>query len=125
MSVKSSFLLVLCAVAVLALPAAASGPAAPEPTDAQGCQGGPVGAIAFDAPNLMTPAVSLAGTLPDPSPAEYCWVESRWTYAGYCCTKSWGLAAVLRLQERLCCQYTGCRSWENTPTTSCSGYPCP
>lgn len=125
MSVKSTLLLALCAVAILAIPATASEPTTAEPVAAPGCQSQPAGVVDLDAPNVMTPAVSLPGTLPEPTPQEYCWIESRWTYAGYCCTKSWGLAAVLRLQERLCCQYTGCRSWENTNTTSCSGYPCP
>ena len=135
MTAKLSTFLTVCAAAALVatLPVAADTPgmadtAAP-PATLQGCQSAQAGAEApvlnEAAPLTPVPVATASEEIPGPSPAEYCWIESRWTYAGYCCTKSWGLAAVLRLQDRTCCEISGCRSWQNTNTTSCSGYPCP
>ena len=152
MQVKYRSLFVLCAALtlVLALPATAAQPtvtaapavapalaptadgapvvlAAAEPRSQEDCAGQVAFGLFDTAVAPMTPAtqpVAQAG-IPDPGTQEYCWTESRWVYAGYCCTKSWGQAAVLRLQTRTCCQFTGCGGWSNTSTTQCSGYPCP
>jgi hypothetical protein len=149
MQAKYRSLFVLCAAltVVLALPATAAQPsdttavlapapvpvgapvvpAASAPRSQQDCAA-QISVNLFDtvaAP--MTPVTQpvAQAEIPDPGTEEYCWTESRWVYAGYCCTKSWGQAAVLRLQTRTCCQYTGCGGWSNTGSTQCSGYPCP
>jgi len=145
MQVKDHSTFVLCAALalVLALPATAAQPSdnapALAPTEApvvltpsvlqlrEGCAGQISGNLFDPVAAPMTPAARpvLQTDLPDPGAEEYCWIESRWVYNNSCCTKSWGLAAVLRLQNRTCCQVSGCGSWGNTGTTQCSGYPCP
>jgi len=145
MRVKYRSLLVLCAALALvtALPVVAAQIAADIPTPApapalakaaptalqsqEGCTGQAFASLFDTVVAPMTPVTQpvAQAELPDPGTQEYCWTESRWVYAGYCCTKSWGQAAVLRLQTRTCCQYTGCGGWSNTSSTQCSGYPCP
>lgn len=54
---------------------------------------------------------------------ETCWEESRWVKE--CCPVAWGQAYGERLQTRLCCEHTGCRSWQNTSTKNCwNNFPC-
>ena len=55
-----------------------------------------------------------------PPPDETCWLEYRWKDNG--CSGCY-LKMRMEQQQRLCCQYTGCRAWQNTGAWTC-GYVC-
>jgi len=55
-----------------------------------------------------------------PSPDENCWIEYRWVSDG--CSGCY-LKMRMKEQDRLCCQYTGCRAWQDTGKWTCN-YAC-
>lgn len=65
----------------------------------------------------MVCALTWIALTPAPAAAEFCWTESRWVVVG-CCGFS---HTKLAQEERLCCQFTGCRSWGGTGATKCEG----
>jgi len=67
---------------------------------------------------LVTATVLVWLTLtPTPAAAENCYIQERWVVIG-CCGFS---HKKLKQQDRLCCEFTGCRSWQDTGATKCSG----
>jgi hypothetical protein len=66
---------------------------------------------------LVTVALTVLAFAPAPAVAENCWLQSRWVVIG-CCGFS---HTKLKQQERLCCEFTGCRSWQDTGATKCEG----
>lgn len=66
--------------------------------------------------SLGLSAASERGGTPD----QYCWIETRWVTNG--CGGCY-LKARLEQQERQCCQYTGCGSWQNNGNWTCN-YAC-
>jgi hypothetical protein len=116
----SSVLTVVCCVFALAFGAVAlaaeeeipAAVAAPQPADE---------VLPFEVIGEQTDAEPAPERLeldlfnPDPTPAGYCWSESRWVTSG-CCGFS---HKKLVQQERDCCEASGCSSWSNTGASKC------
>lgn len=110
---------------VLAVPAAASEPAAPSAE--QGCpeasREAPVLALDLDVPAPMTPADATAEAIPDPGATEYCEPSYTEWYRDGCCTRVTGTFKFYKERKVTCCQFTGCHS-SDTGNTYCSVNDC-